>query len=114
MGWANCGEDSQGRPIGYAHEATCDHPECTERIDRGLSYVCGNMHGEDEFSCEKYYCENHRTNYVEVDGDRVERVCDACAKLMRENECWRFDEVEGMFVDADKPLSEDEVEFLSE
>jgi len=41
MGWANCGTDSNGRPIGYAHEATCDHPECNAAIHRGLSYACG-------------------------------------------------------------------------
>ena len=60
MGWANCGEDSQGRPIGYAHEATCDHPGCKRRIDQSISYACGRIHGEDETSCEKYFCEWHR------------------------------------------------------
>ncbi len=46
MGWANCGEDSQGRPIGYAHEGICDHPGCEARIDRGLEFACGGMHGD--------------------------------------------------------------------
>jgi hypothetical protein len=53
MGWGDCGIDSQGRPIGYSFEAVCDHPECNEVIDRGLSHACGDMHGEDEISCEK-------------------------------------------------------------
>jgi hypothetical protein len=48
MGWGNCGFDKQGRPIGYVHEAYCDHPGCNKKIDRGLSYVCGTMHGEIE------------------------------------------------------------------
>lgn len=59
MGYANCGEDSQGRPIGYAHEAICDYPGCSAKIDRGMSYACGGDHGEDNFSCEKYFCHDH-------------------------------------------------------
>lgn len=35
MGWANCGTDDLGRPIGYAHAATCDEPGCSKEIDRG-------------------------------------------------------------------------------
>lgn len=59
MGWANCGTDSTGRPIGYNHKATCDHPGCTVEIDRGLAYACGGSHGEDENSCERYFCSAH-------------------------------------------------------
>lgn len=60
MGWANCGEDSQGRPIGYAHEATCDHPGCDKPIDRGLAHACGGMHGDcGGEACEKYFCGDH-------------------------------------------------------
>ena len=92
MGWANCGQDSQGRFIGYAHETTCDHPECDTKIDRGLSYACGGMHGEVGVSngqggdfcptCEGYFCEKHRT-MIEADFDghvKVEGVCAACYK----------------------------------
>lgn len=59
MGWGNCGEDSKGRSIGYCHAATCDHPGCDERIDRGLSYACGGMHGQNEGDCEGYFCGSH-------------------------------------------------------
>ena len=64
MGWADCGVDSNGRPIGYAFAATCDHPDCSEKIDRGLSYACGDMHGEGSNAdgdgyCEKYFCSEH-------------------------------------------------------
>mgnify|MGYP000138437080 CR=1 FL=1 len=73
MGWANCGEDSKGRPIGYAHAATCDHPGCEARIDRGLSYACGGMHGtapaEGSFDvCEGYFCTTH-LSHVEAPGE---------------------------------------------
>jgi hypothetical protein len=60
MGWSDCGTDHEGRPIGYAHEATCDWPGCDEQIDRGLSYVCGDMHLSGE-SCNGYFCAEHRT-----------------------------------------------------
>ncbi len=77
MGWSSCGNDSQGRPIGYAHEAVCDENGCDKEIDRGLSYVCGNMHGECTWSCEKYFCENHRRLVVLPDGE-CESICREC------------------------------------
>ena len=82
MGWANCGTDSKGRPIGYAHDATCDHPGCDAKIHRGLSYACGDMHGEDEISCEGYFCEEHRV-VVSVNGE-THTVCLACEKLLHD------------------------------
>lgn len=59
MGWADCGFDSQGRPIGYAHEAVCDHPGCNAKIDRGLAYACGGEHLGGADYCEKYFCAEH-------------------------------------------------------
>lgn len=79
MGWANSGTDSTGRPIGYAHEATCDEPGCDAKIDRGLSYACGGMHGEDP-GCEKYFCEKH-LHAPDVDEDHRDaslRFCREC------------------------------------
>jgi hypothetical protein len=91
MGWANCGSDSRGRPIGYAHEATCDEPGCTESIDRGLAYACGGMHGEMP-GCEDYFCPKHlltpdlyddewewAEKNTEWDG---EQMCAACCRLL--------------------------------
>lgn len=78
MGWADCGEDSQGRPIGYAHEGTCDYEGCEEKIDRGLDYACGGMHGSGNFDvdCEGYFCPKHRT-FLTVDGE-TQQVCKDC------------------------------------
>lgn len=59
MGWSNCGTDSRGRPIGYGHAATCDHPGCEAQIDRGLAYACGSEHGASGWYCDRYYCEKH-------------------------------------------------------
>lgn len=86
MGWADCGDDSKGRPIGYGYPATCDESGCTEKIDRGLSYVCGTMHGEGEIGCEKYFCQEHRGNYVTHPADgQLASVCAECFALAIEN-----------------------------
>ena len=86
MGWANCGSDSNGRHIGYAHQAKCDKPGCDNTIDRGLSYACGDMHDSTEYSCEKYFCEDHM-RVIEIfciaykDGAQV---CEACQQYWEE------------------------------
>lgn len=60
MGWAFCGTDANGREIGYGVEAECDHPDCHEKIDRGLGYCCGSMHnGDNDDGCGGYYCLKH-------------------------------------------------------
>jgi len=41
---------------GYGVPALCDLPGCDEKIDRGLSYSCGN--GPDN-TCGKYFCSKH-------------------------------------------------------
>lgn len=82
MGWANCGADSKGRPIGYAHEATCDHPGCNTKIDRGLSYACGGMHGEGSgFQCEGYFCPAHLKSVTHPEL-HIEQQCFACNAAM--------------------------------
>jgi hypothetical protein len=81
MGWANCGTDSKGRPIGYAHGATCDHPECSTPIDRGLAFACGGMHGDNEYSCENYFCSEHLTGFIVAHGLTVS-ICAACEKAL--------------------------------
>ncbi len=96
MGWGNCGTDSEDRPIGYNFEATCDHPGCDEEIDRGLAYVCGDMHGGDEYSCEKYFCEKHRSCGVETDQGHLIMVCAECEKTLLETGEWYEDENEGL------------------
>ena len=84
MGWADCGKDSNGRPIGYAFEATCDYPGCDKQIDRGLAYACGPMHGENGYDCEKYFCEEHLHSVETIDGE-CEGICAECLKLAEEN-----------------------------
>lgn len=95
MGWGDCGTDSKGRPIGYSHTATCDHPGCKTEIDRGLSYACGGMHGEDEVYCEGYFCPTHLVAFVESDGKDY-RVCAACELALLATGEWVEDEEEGV------------------
>jgi hypothetical protein len=56
MGWAY-GMASDGRPIGYGVEATCDEDGCTEQIDRGMAYLCGDLDGQS--GCGRYFCATH-------------------------------------------------------
>lgn len=60
MSWA-VGDNSAGRDIGYGVPSICDHPDCNTLIDRGLSYVCGDMHDGGEDGCGLYFCRDHLT-----------------------------------------------------
>lgn len=73
--------NGEGRKIGYAYKATCDYKGCNKKIDRGLYYVCGTMHGEDEDSCGGYFCDKHSNNAVENIYDETIWVCDECYKF---------------------------------
>lgn len=75
MSWARgyaCGRD-----VGYSVPCTCEQSGCKKRINRGLAYACGGMHGEDEVSCEKYFCEEH-LYYVELKDVGTKQLCAKC------------------------------------
>lgn len=61
MGWSIGFDSNWNRDIGYGVPATCDHPDCNEKIDRGLSYVCGGEPYGGEHGCGLYFCGNHVT-----------------------------------------------------
>ncbi len=83
MGWGNCGEDSQGRSIGYCHEAICDEFGCKAKIDRGLSYACGDMHGFDTpYSCDKYFCGKHIV-IIETPDNEAIGICNECLSKVK-------------------------------
>lgn len=52
-----------GREAGYAVEATCDQPDCTTTINRGLGYLCGERpdghRDPEEPGCGQYFCGKH-------------------------------------------------------
>lgn len=75
---------------GYGVPAFCEHPDCNEEIDRGMSYACG---GEpfSEFGCDRYFCSKHRKLTCSVHEDESEcdeneddceyvEVCERCKK----------------------------------
>lgn len=66
MGWSIGYSKKHNRFIGYGVPAPCDHPGCATLIDRGLGYVCCDM-PDHEKSCQAYFCEEHRENYVYPD-----------------------------------------------
>lgn len=81
MGWGHCGTDGLGREIGYAIPATCDEPGCDTPIDRGLSFVCGGMHGGGEAGCGRYFCGKH---LFCVGGEG--QLCKACRDAQPDDE----------------------------
>jgi|SRR5581483_1120303 len=78
MSWSIGFDEHWQRDIGYGVPAFCDHPKCSKRIDRGLSYVCGGEPYGGEVGCGLYFCEEH------LQGWRGEhRVCARCAAYKR-------------------------------
>lgn len=67
--------DGLERHLGYGVKALCDHPDCTEVIDRGLGYLCGSEPGGEEDGCGRYFCGMHLFGRK---GDTPQQ-CDRCA-----------------------------------
>lgn len=59
MGWSIGFDSRWGRDIGYGVPAYCDHPQCSEEINRGLGYVCcgSTPYGGD--GCGLFFCGKH-------------------------------------------------------
>lgn len=55
MGWAVGWDSRTKRFRGYGVPATCEEPECPEKIDRGLAYACGGL----DDGCGRFFCEDH-------------------------------------------------------
>ncbi|WP_334034713.1 hypothetical protein [Burkholderia cepacia] len=59
MGWSIGYDDNWQRDIGYGVPATCDHPDCNAKIDRGLAHVCGGEPYGGDDGCGLYFCSTH-------------------------------------------------------
>lgn len=59
MAWAVGYDEDQKRDIGYGVPSICDHPDCNEEIDRGLSFVCGGEPYGGEHGCGLFFCSEH-------------------------------------------------------
>ena len=54
------------RWAGYGVSAYCEHPDCNEEIDRGMSYACGQE--PFNYGCSNYFCSKH-TSYELVESN---------------------------------------------
>lgn len=100
MGWGY-GVLSNGKEVGYTVTATCEHEGCDCEIDRGLSDACGGMSGEDEYSCDGFFCEEHLQNYLLTLQEDYIRVCDKCKELHISSGEYIYDENEDCLVRGD-------------
>jgi hypothetical protein len=92
MGWALGFVD--GRDVGYGVPAWCELPGCNKKIDRGISFSCGGIPGN-EYGCGLFFCEDH-LRYTPLDPEDTEHegetvpVCDPCAyRLKHPDDDWK-------------------------
>lgn len=78
MGWSLGYDSNWNRDVGYGVPATCDHPECNERIDRGLAHVCGGEPYGGDQGCGLYFCANHLFVL-----QRCSQLCERCEQRRR-------------------------------
>lgn len=78
MGWSIGYDDKWERDIGYGVPAVCDHPDCNEEIDRGLSYVCGGEPYGGEYGCGLFFCVEHLSYSADEEDTNVYPCCDRC------------------------------------
>jgi hypothetical protein len=70
---------ADGRQAGYAVKDICNDNDCTEEIDRGLAYLCGETPGGDEWGCGGYFCGAHLFLHYNYDGGReLPQLCQRC------------------------------------
>lgn len=70
--------ERRGRDCGYGVPAECDHPKCTERIDRGLAHLCGDEPGDEQFGCGLYFCGVHLGYRTPRGLSHAITLCPAC------------------------------------
>jgi hypothetical protein len=77
MGYASYTITRRGEEIeaGYAVPDICNKEGCSEEIDRGLAFLCGQHPGGDEYGCGGYFCYSHLLLSVE---EGVPQRCEAC------------------------------------
>jgi hypothetical protein len=74
MGWEIGFDEQWKRDIGYGVPSICDHPDCSEKIDRGLSYVCGGDAYGGARGCGLYFCYKHLLIHA-----RLPQLCARCS-----------------------------------
>lgn len=80
MGWSIGFDNNWHRDVGYGVPAICDKPKCNEKIDRGLSYVCGSDMYGGEYGCGLYFCGKHLQYQKPRGADGNVQRCPSCIK----------------------------------
>lgn len=97
MGWSVGYDPQWQRDVGYGVPAWCDHPDCTESVDRGLSYVCGGEPFGGDAGCGLFFCENHlgyaytQDGYEDLrddNGNVFPAMCERCIEHHRDGTEW--------------------------
>ncbi|WP_369211334.1 hypothetical protein [Streptomyces flavofungini] len=70
-------QDGTTIQAGYGIDTVCEQDGCTEKIDRGLAYLCGKTPGGDEYGCGGYFCGEHK--YLGSGAPVSEGLCGACS-----------------------------------
>ena len=78
MGWAIGYDGNWKRDIGYGVPSICDHPDCDEKIDRGLAYVCGSEPHGGDVGCGLFFCPKHL-----IYGRKGKSICARCQKYRK-------------------------------
>lgn len=79
MSWAVGYDENWGRDVGYGVPAKCDYPDCPEKIDRGLGYICGDQPFGGDDGCGLFFCESHMLIEVDEHGHLTgPQRCDRC------------------------------------
>lgn len=78
MSWSIGFDSKWQRDIGYGVPAVCDHPECNEEIDRGLSFVCGGEPYGGDRGCGLFFCEKHLNHH-----EKLPQLCCRCSPRIR-------------------------------
>jgi len=73
-----------GRDIGYGVPAVCDHPDCEEQIDRGMSYRCGDINNDE--GCGLFFCEEHLGWFFDEEDQESGQLCERCGEAFEEGE----------------------------
>lgn len=82
MSWAIGWSRKYKRWIGYGVPCTCEHPECSKEIDRGMDYLCEK--------CRLAFCGQHH-GCPNCDGDKSiqpKPEHPTWLKHLREDESW--------------------------
>lgn len=75
-----------GRIGGYAIEASCDAPGCSQETCRNLGSMCGFMPGSGD-GCDGYFCDQHLT-VVRAGQVVISQQCQRCRRYtQREAAC---------------------------